>query len=112
MLFAHPICGASWEGFVLHEIIKNLPEDCGIYFYRTQNGAECDIVINRGDRVIAACDAKLSNSPQAKRGFLQSLVDLKTENGFLITPSSDTYKTHPNVTAISLTEFLTAMKSW
>lgn len=111
-LFGHPICGASWEGFVLHEVIKHLPEDCSVYFYRTQNGAECDIVITRGDKVIAACDAKFSSSPHAKRGFMQSLTDLNTENGYLITPTSETYKIHQSVTVTSLMGFVATMRDW
>ena len=70
-----------WEGFVFHEIVKNLPENCRMYFYRTQNGAECDFIITRGDKILAACDAKLSNSPKTTRGFMQSLEDLNTQSG-------------------------------
>jgi predicted AAA+ superfamily ATPase len=111
-LFGHPICGASWEGFVLDEIIKNLPENCNIHFYRTQNGAECDFVISRGDKVIAACDAKFSNSPKTTRGFLQSLEDLNPESAWLITPYSDTYPVSRLITTISLKDFLGKMKEW
>ena len=111
-LFGHPICGASWEGFVFHEIVKNLPENCMMYFYRTQNGAECDFIITRGDKILAACDAKLSNSPKTTRGFMQSLEDLNTQSGWLITPSSESYHIHPQVRVSSLSDFISKMKQW
>lgn len=110
-LFGHPICGASWEGFVLQEIIKHLPEDCEVYFYRTQNGAESDMVITRGDKVVAACDAKFSSAPQAKRGFMQSLTDLNTDNGYLITPNAESYQIHDNVRVISLLNFIRELQT-
>src|SRR5690606_14478720 len=36
--------GASWEGFVVEQITGHLKEDINPWFYRTQQGAECDLL--------------------------------------------------------------------
>lgn len=50
-LEGHPKVGASWEGFVLREILTRLgarKEES--YFWATHSGAELDLVVVRGDR--------------------------------------------------------------
>ena len=47
----HPKVGASWEGFVLRELIERLgarPEE--VFFWATHAGAELDLLIVRGRR--------------------------------------------------------------
>jgi len=47
-LLAHPINGASWEGFVIENIMSCLPSTASAFFYRTQAGAEIDLLLNIG----------------------------------------------------------------
>ena len=47
----HPKLGASWEGFVLEEIIRVYQvraEDC--YFWATQSGAGLDLLLFKGGK--------------------------------------------------------------
>ena len=46
-LEGHPKLGASWEGFVLEEVIRRTG-DRDVYFWSTHGGAELDIVVQRG----------------------------------------------------------------
>ena len=110
-LLGNPICGASWEGFVIQEIMKQLPEEVQIHFYRTQHGAECDLVLSVAEKPILALDVKLSNAPSVSRGFIQSLDDLGLEKGWVITPESDQYPLNNRVNVISLSNFLGRIKS-
>jgi len=41
----HPSAGSSWEGYVIEQIIREAPEFSEFYFYRTQNGAEIDLLM-------------------------------------------------------------------
>jgi predicted AAA+ superfamily ATPase len=43
-IFSHPKLGASWEGFVLEQIIA-LTKSRDIYFWATHAGAELDILL-------------------------------------------------------------------
>jgi len=48
-LMSHPVLGNSWEGFVLENLIdENSEHHYRPYFYRTQSGAEIDLVLERG----------------------------------------------------------------
>ena len=43
-LLGHPSSGASWEGFVIEQIASLLPQNSELYFYRTNAGAEIDLL--------------------------------------------------------------------
>lgn len=43
-LLGHPVRGASWEGWVIENILDEFPGWRG-YFYRTSTGAELDLVL-------------------------------------------------------------------
>jgi len=90
-LQSHPIIGASWEGYVIQQIYASKPEDMEIYFYRTQNGAEVDVVLAKANQPIACIEIKLSNAPAVSRGFYNCIDDLGTTKNYIIIPSSDTY---------------------
>ena len=53
-VLGHPIMGASWEGFVLEQLVGMLPA-WRAHFYCTASGAEIDLVLSRGrERVLVA----------------------------------------------------------
>ena len=70
-VFAHPIVGTSWEGFVIENLVAELPFLSRAYFYRIQAGAEIDLVIERNDLSTWAIEIKRSVSVPVTRGFGQ-----------------------------------------
>ena len=82
-ILGHPVVGASWEGFVLENIIAALPMNAKPYFYRTSAGAEIDLVIEKGNQRIAI-EIKRSISPVISKGFLIGCQDLKTTQQFVV----------------------------
>lgn len=90
-LLGHPVAGASWEGFVIEQIIQGLPEGIRPFFYRTHHGAEADLVLVKGIQPVAAIEIKLNNTPVVSKGFYQTLEDLGLKKGYVITPDSDSY---------------------
>ena len=105
-LKTNPIIGASWEGFVIEQIRCNLPQAYDIYFYRTQNGAEADLVITKSLKPIACIEIKLSNTPKISDGFYSSIKDLGTKHNFVITPKSTDLKLAPHLTLSNLASFI------
>jgi predicted AAA+ superfamily ATPase len=105
-LFEHVLVGASWEGYVLEEIKRNLPSDLDLYFYRTHNGAEIDLILVKSITPIASIEIKFSNSPTASKGFYTAIEDIKTEKNYIITPSSETYSPKKNMIICSLINFI------
>ncbi|MCX7742924.1 MAG: ATP-binding protein [Flavobacteriales bacterium] len=104
-LLNHIVCGASWEGFVIEQIIQLMHPSLKAFFYRTHHGAETDLVLVKGNRPVACIEIKLNNHPEIPKGFLNCINDLQSPNNFLITPESDSYKTH-NIQVCSLLTFI------
>ena len=44
-LAGHPVAGASWEGFVIENLLAAVPPGTAASFFRTQAGAEIDLVL-------------------------------------------------------------------
>ncbi len=105
-LFGHPGAGGSWEGYVVEQIFQAKPDHLDLFFYRTQAGAECDLLLVQGITPIACVEIKLSNTPVLSRGFLNCIQDLTPKFSFIITPQSDTYTANHDVTIINLSSFI------
>jgi predicted AAA+ superfamily ATPase len=61
--------GASWEGYVAEQIAACKDQQLQMHYYRTHDGAECDIVLVKGIKPVACIEIKLSNAPQVSKGF-------------------------------------------
>ena len=103
-LLGHPIFGSSWEGIVLENIIVNRPS-WDYFFYRTATGDEIDLVLKKGNQVIAI-ECKASDAPKVTKGFYRSLEVIKPNKTYIIAPTNDTYQLQENVTVIGLANFL------
>ncbi len=84
-LIGHPSSGASWEGFVLEQIVAHRPADAAISFYRTAAGAELDVVVERR-RERFAFEIKFSSAPKVTRGFWQACDDVAPAKVYIVAP--------------------------
>ncbi|MFD2034187.1 ATP-binding protein [Belliella marina] len=105
-LFGNIAVGTSWESFVIHQVKSVLNIDDEIYYYRTQDGAEIDLLIRRENRWLAAAEIKLSLSPKLTKGSYLAMGDLGVEKLFVITPGEGCYAYEANIEVIGLREFL------
>lgn len=99
-LLAHPGCGASWEGLVIENVIASLP-GWQPSFYRTADGAEIDLVLERGRRRIAI-ECKASTAPVVSKGFWSTLDDLEIEEAWVVAPVEGSYPLREGVQVTSL----------
>jgi predicted AAA+ superfamily ATPase len=104
-LQGHPIIGTSWEGYVIQQIYACKSEGIELFYYRTQNGAEVDLILAKGNVPIACIEIKLSNAPSISKGFYNCVNDLGTLKNYVITPNSDVYPVK-NTWVCSLQYFL------
>lgn len=105
-LSGNPIIGSSWESFVFNQVLSVKPDGVDLFFYRTHQGTEVDLVFARGYTVIATAEVKYSNSPQLTRGNFQAFDDLKAPINYVITPSSDDYLFKERIRICSLRAFI------
>ncbi len=66
-LRGHPNAGASWEGFILEQVIERLSaEDEEVYFWAVHGGAELDLLVVRGTQRLGF-EFKLTFAPKMTR---------------------------------------------
>ena len=103
----HPALGSLWEGYVIEQILSVLPNNIQAYFYRTQDGAEMDIVLVKGIHPYMSIEIKYSSTPTITKGFYESVADLKTKNNFIIIPNTDTdYLLKKDVRIVDVVSFI------
>lgn len=105
-LHGHPSIGASWETYVIEQIFQLKNNTLDMFYYRTQDGAETDILLAKAGKPLACIEIKLNNTPAVPKGFYECIKDLKTKQNFIITPGSDTYRKSGEITLCSLENFV------
>ena len=84
----HPVHGASWETFVLEDIIRRekiLHPHAQFFFWRTADGAEIDLVIERATRRIAVeIKAGRGDKAHAARVLEGAVRDVDAESGWIV----------------------------
>lgn len=100
------VVGASWEGYVIEQIIQSLPS--GIYpcFYRTQHGAEVDLVLVKNNKAICSIEIKHSLAPTLSAGFYHATEDLECKANYVIYTGDFQYQNKEKVVIIGLRAFL------
>jgi predicted AAA+ superfamily ATPase len=106
----HPKCGLSWEGFAIHQIIKRFASDKNdAYFWRTNAGAELDLLVVKDNQKIAF-EIKYSLVPKVTPSMISAIDDLKLEKLFVVTPGNDSYFLRKNIQVIGLKMLNTCVK--
>jgi len=108
-LLGHPVYGPSFEGYVIDNILSSFPDWKGS-FYRTSNGAEIDLVLNKGQKSIAI-EIKASSAPQVSKGFWSAIEDIQPTESWVIAPVMDTYTYKKDVNVTNLSGFLSRLKN-
>ena len=88
-----PRRGSSFEGLVIEELAAWAAERMvrpGIFFWRTQAGAEVDLLIVAGRRIIPI-EVKLGAAvdPRSLAGLRQCMADLSLKRGFVVTTGTE-----------------------
>jgi hypothetical protein len=104
-LEGHPKVGASWEGFVLEQILRHLEarrEEC--FFWATHGGAELDLLIIRGKRRIGF-EIKRTSSPKVTPSMRSGLADLGLQRLYVIHAGEHSFDMQEKVRAIAFHQF-------
>ncbi|MBI2961137.1 MAG: ATP-binding protein [Betaproteobacteria bacterium] len=85
----HPKTGASWEGFVIEQILRVAGER-NAYYWATQSGAELDLLLQlRGRRI--GVEVKYADAPRASKSMAIATRDLGLDFLYVVYPGSETY---------------------
>jgi predicted AAA+ superfamily ATPase len=109
-LQGHPKLGASWEGFVIDQIIQQIGER-DIYFWAIHSGAELDLLaIRKGQKW--GFEIKYADAPVMTKSMKTANQDLDLKHLWVVYPGKQTYKLDAKTTCISLPGLLQVLKGW
>jgi hypothetical protein len=97
-VLAHPKCGASWEGFVLEQVL-HLARPAEAYFWATHQGAELDLLMFKHGRRVGV-EIKRADAPSLSASMRIALQDLRLDRLLVIYPGDKPYRLGPNVDVV------------
>lgn len=103
-LLGHPVVGASWEGFVIENLINAAPALTVPGFYRTSGGAEIDLLLELPGGERWAIEVKRSRAAKPARGFYEACEDLKPAKRFVVHAGTERFPISEDVQAIGVRE--------
>jgi predicted AAA+ superfamily ATPase len=103
-LDGHPVVGGSWEGFVIEQLLAHLPK-AKAYYWRTQAGAELDLLLFLKGRRIGI-EIKRADAPKMTPSMVSAMEDLNLHRLLVVYPGSVRYALGPRVEVMSLAQCL------
>ena len=98
-LAGHPVIGASWEGFVIENLLSVVPDRSSASFYRTSAGAEIDLVLDLPGRAGRwAIEIKRALSAKPGKGFYQACEDIQPDKSFVVYAGTERYPVSEGMT--------------
>ncbi len=105
-LLGHPAIGASWEAFVLENILCQLSNKWRYSYYRTSAQADVDLVLEGPNNAVWAVEVKRSLAPHVSKGFHFACEDIKATTRIVIYPGAERYPLPNSIEVMGLIEFL------
>lgn len=96
------VAGHSWEGFVIQQVRAWLMRRGDLYFFRTHDGSEMDLVITQGLKPKVAMEIKITNSPVLSKGNHLAFDALKAPLQLVVTPSAEDHPYGKGIEVCSL----------
>ena len=99
--------GASWEGYVIENLLSIVPTQTEAGFYRTAAGAEIDLVLALpGQPGPWAIEIKRSLSPKPSKGFWHGCEDIEPSARFIVYPGTERFPIGPDTDVICLEDLM------
>ena len=103
-LESNPKLGASWEGFVIEQVLT-AAGDRDAYYWGTQSGAELDLLLTVGGKRIGV-EVKYADAPRATRSMRVAMADLGLSRLYVVHPGTARYGLGDGAEAIGLPALL------
>ena len=99
-LLTHPRVGASWEGFVIEQVLATEPHD-EAFFWATHQGAEIDLILLRDGRLYGV-ECKLADAPRITPSIRNALENVHLARVVVIYPGSQRFPLSDRVEVVPL----------
>lgn len=104
-LLGHPSVGASWEGFIIENIITSLSNKWQYSYYRTTAQTEIDLILEGPKGEIWAIEIKRSSAPRVTKRFHSGCRDINATKKFVIYSGSERFTMAENTEVIGAVGF-------
>jgi predicted AAA+ superfamily ATPase len=105
-VLGHPKAGASFEGFAIQEIVRQLgarDEQC--HFWGVHTGAELDLLVVHGKRRLGF-EIKLTDAPELTRSMHSALESLELDSLDVVHAGAKTFPMADRVRAVAVHRLL------
>ncbi|MFN0013598.1 MAG: ATP-binding protein [Saprospiraceae bacterium] len=90
-LHGHPVLGASWEAYIVQQVAGMLPPRHELFFYRTQDGTEADLVVVKAGLPKTLVEIKYNSAPTITKSMRLAANDLGTQRNIIVAPVGESY---------------------
>lgn len=101
-LESHPRLGASWEGFVIEQLLS-MVGDREAYFWATQSRTDLDLLVVRKGKPWGI-EVKYADAPALTRSMENALDDLRLERIWVVHPGKARYPIHKKIECLGVQE--------
>lgn len=99
-LLTNPKIGASWEGYVIEEVLAAVqPDDA--WFWATHQGAEIDLMLRKNGRMVGV-ECKRTDTPRITPSIRTALTDLTLDKVVVVYPGDKRFTLSEQVEAVPL----------
>lgn len=98
--------GHSWETYVVEEIIRVGGKKFDYSFFRTQTGAEVDLILRSSSGNLIIIEIKYSSNAAPSKGFYSAAEDLQPIAQFIIVPDGNLFQRSETIKVCGLFWFL------
>jgi predicted AAA+ superfamily ATPase len=99
-VLAHPVAGASWEGFVIEQLLA-AATDADASFYRSTHGAEADLVLRWRNGTTWVVEIKRASAPKVSKGFHLAAADVGATRKLLVAPVDASYPMRDDIVVMN-----------
>ncbi len=109
VLLGHPKVGASWEGFLMAQVMRRLqarPEEC--HFWATHQGAELDLLVVRGGQRLGF-EWKRTEAPSVTPSMRVAMTDLRLDELVVVHGGRESWTMGERMRAVAASDLLEAI---
>ena len=99
-LLNHPKVGASWEGFVIEQLLMAEPHD-EAFFWSTHQGAEIDLILRRGRKLLGV-ECKRTDTPRTTQSVRIAMEDIGLSRVAILYPGTKRFTIAEKVEAVPI----------
>ena len=103
-LFSHPKVGASWEGFVIEQVLRAL-RPASAWFWAAHGGGKVDLLVHVNGRRIGF-DVKFSEAPKITKSMRTVVDTVRLEHLFVVCPTTHAYPVSERISVLPVTQIV------